>query len=130
MIIGYTSGVFDILHIGHENFLQACKRQCDILYVGVDSDTRVKRLKGTLRPVNPETTRVKNVSQYCDYAFIKWKASHTYLETIQPDIIFESSEKRNSTVFRGFKGKYIKIPYTKEISTTKLITLAPCNINA
>lgn len=130
MIIGYTSGVFDILHIGHENFLQACKRQCDILYVGVDSDTRVKQLKGTLRPVNPEIARVKNVSKYCDHAFIKWKASHTYLETIQPDIIFESSEKRNSTVFRGFQGKYIKIPYTKEISTTKLITLAPCNINA
>ncbi|WP_434137617.1 adenylyltransferase/cytidyltransferase family protein [Photobacterium leiognathi] len=129
MIIGYTSGVFDLLHIGHENFLQACKRQCDILYVGVDSDTRVKQLKGTSRPIQQEIIRVKNVSKYCDYAFIKWNPSHTYFKTIQPDIIFKSNEKRNSNGIKSFQGKYIEIPYTKEISTTKLITSSQYNIN-
>ncbi|MGR5274963.1 adenylyltransferase/cytidyltransferase family protein [Vibrio alginolyticus] len=130
MIIGYTSGVFDILHVGHRSFLQACKRQCDILYVGVDSDTRVKQLKGIFRPVQPEIERVKNVSKYCDYAFIKFNPSQTYFESIQPNVIFESSEKCNSKTIQGFQGKYIKIPYTKDISTTKLITSAPCNIVA
>ncbi|EJU9788322.1 adenylyltransferase/cytidyltransferase family protein, partial [Vibrio vulnificus] len=45
MIIGYTSGVFDMFHIGHSNFLEECRKYCDILYVAVDSDNRVKVLK-------------------------------------------------------------------------------------
>lgn len=126
MIIGYTSGVFDILHIGHENFLQECKKQCDILYVGVDSDYKVKQFKDSSRPIQPAFTRVKNVSKYCDYAFIKWAASYTYFEKIKPNIIFESSLKQNSKVLPDFKGQYVKIPYTQGISTTELIALDFC----
>ena len=128
MIIGYTSGVFDIFHIGHEHFLQECKNQCDIFYVGVDSDQRVKMLKGAGRPIQPAKIRVKNVSKHCDYAFIKWESSSYYLQTIQPNIIFESALKQNSSLARCSKIKYVKIPYTETVSTTKLITQTPFRV--
>lgn len=124
MKIGYTSGVFDLFHAGHKIFLQECKSKCDLLYVGVDSDLRVKRIKGLHRPIQSAVVRVKNVSLYCDHAFIKRKPSFEYFELIQPDVVFESSQKVKSTVIENSDIQYIQIPYTDEISTTKLIELA------
>ena len=53
----FTNGVFDILHEGHIKILSEAATHADILIVGVNSDTSVKRLKGNSRPVNTETSR-------------------------------------------------------------------------
>ncbi|HGY0992849.1 TPA: adenylyltransferase/cytidyltransferase family protein [Aeromonas salmonicida subsp. pectinolytica] len=121
MIIGYTSGVFDMLHVGHVIFLQECKNNCDVLHVGVDSDLRVKAMKGSFRPMQPADTRVENVSKHCDYAFIKQDVSSVYINKIKPSIIFESSLKKNIKIDRESQYTCIKIPYTDFISTTKII---------
>lgn len=53
----FTNGVFDILHKGHIQILSEAATFADILIVGVNADTSVKRLKGESRPINNETSR-------------------------------------------------------------------------
>ena len=57
MKIGFVNGCFDVLHIGHIRMLDFAKSCCDYLVVGIDSDTRVKQLKGETRPINDEYDR-------------------------------------------------------------------------
>ncbi len=55
--IAFTNGCFDILHEGHIFSLSQAAKEADYLVVGVNSDASVKRLKGTLRPVNNQDAR-------------------------------------------------------------------------
>ncbi|MGL4307849.1 MAG: D-glycero-beta-D-manno-heptose 1-phosphate adenylyltransferase [Cetobacterium sp.] len=55
----FTNGCFDILHVGHLTYLNEAKRQGNILVVGVNSDSSVKRLKGESRPINNEIDRAE-----------------------------------------------------------------------
>lgn len=54
-----TNGCFDILHVGHLRYLQAARRQGDLLLVGVNSDASVQALKGPTRPVNRAQDRAE-----------------------------------------------------------------------
>ena len=57
MKIIWTNGCFDVLHIGHMRLFKYAKSLGDYLTVGIDSDKRVKKLKGPLRPINSEIFR-------------------------------------------------------------------------
>jgi rfaE bifunctional protein nucleotidyltransferase chain/domain len=56
--IVFTNGCFDILHLGHVEYLNEAKAQGDVLIIGLNSDDSVKRLKGPDRPVNNENDRL------------------------------------------------------------------------
>jgi rfaE bifunctional protein nucleotidyltransferase chain/domain len=58
----WTNGCFDLLHPGHFRSLQAARRLGDVLFVGINSDTSVRRLKGPGRPFIPEGERAEMVS--------------------------------------------------------------------
>lgn len=53
----FTNGCFDILHTGHVTYLNQAKKLGDLLFVGINSDKSVKRLKGFNRPINDELSR-------------------------------------------------------------------------
>lgn len=53
----FVNGTFDILHIGHLSLLQYARQQGDWLLVGIDSDRRVRELKGSSRPINTQHER-------------------------------------------------------------------------
>lgn len=120
MIIGYTSGIFDLFHKGHRNYLLACKESCDFLIVGVDSNYRAKILKGDIRPINDISTRLKHVSVYCDYAFEKIEKSGVYINKYHPDVFFRSRD--NMLKMHKENDKIIYIPYTEGVSTSMLIS--------
>ncbi|NBG93150.1 adenylyltransferase/cytidyltransferase family protein [Pseudomonas sp. 9.1(2019)] len=129
--VGYTSGVFDLFHYGHAAYLRSCKELCDVLIVGVDCDLRVRRNKGGSRPIHGEATRLERVMSdpSVDYCFVKVEDSLFYLNSIRPAYCFYSGESalnraRNEKISRldGFVGFY-SIPYTKAISTSKLISV-------
>lgn len=55
--IAFTNGVFDILHQGHIFSLSEAAKTADFLFVGLNADASVKRLKGESRPVNSQESR-------------------------------------------------------------------------
>jgi len=54
-----VGGCFDILHVGHIQFLDAAKRTADVLIVLLESDEKIKKLKGKSRPINSQLDRAK-----------------------------------------------------------------------
>jgi rfaE bifunctional protein nucleotidyltransferase chain/domain len=70
--VGFTSGVFDLIHAGHIDYLEKAKKICDVLIVGINSDASVKRFKGRNRPVLPERERARVVAGFeaVDYVFV------------------------------------------------------------
>lgn len=84
-----TNGVFDILHVGHIKTFEEAKRQGDILIVGLNSDSSVKRLKGPERPINKEKDRAEVLAalEMIDYIVIFEEDNPIkLLETIKPDV--------------------------------------------
>ena len=61
MIVGLTSGCFDLIHVGHLRYLEKCRAKCDTLIVGVDSDSIVTKAKGKTRPIISETERLEMI---------------------------------------------------------------------
>lgn len=94
-----ATGVFDILHQEHINFLTKAKKEGDVLIVGLESDSRVKKIKGEGRPINQQNDRLKNLTSLniADYVFIlpeKFDSptDHIALITqIKPDVLAVSS---------------------------------------
>lgn len=119
MKIGYTSGVFDMFHYGHEAYLRKCMNLCDFLFVGVDSDIMVKKKKSESRPIITESIRVKSVSSFSSVAFIKYECSEYYKDIIKPDVVFFPNNKLATQSDNA--EEIIFIPYTDRISTTKII---------
>ena len=73
LTVGLTSGTFDLFHDFHLRFLLRCRRECDVLIVGVDSDAEVRRSKGSGRPVMSEFQRLMllDANKHVTFAFIQ-----------------------------------------------------------
>lgn len=128
-IIGYTTGVFDMFHIGHLNILKRAKEQCDYLIVGVSTDELCKSYKKK-EPIIPyeERKAITEAIKYVDEVvpqtdrdkFAAW-------QRIGFDIMFVGDDWKNSPLFteleKNFKNVGVKIvffPYTKTTSSTIL----------
>ena len=127
--IGYTTGVFDLFHIGHLNVLMNAKRQCEYLIVGVSTDELVEEYKKK-RPVIPFRERIEIVKsiRYVDEAvpqismdkFEAWNKYHF-------DAIFHGDDWKNSEMynkyiqeFDGTGVDFVFLPHTDGTSSTIL----------
>lgn len=130
MVVGYTSGVFDLLHKGHINYLNLCKEKCDFLYVGVDIDRIVKEKKGLSRPFQSQYVRRKQIEDLgvADFVMYKEKTTIELLEEINPSIFFAPNNKVISEEVMNYvsasKMEIGIIPYTNGVSTTLLLERA------
>lgn len=93
MIVGLTSGCFDLIHFGHVTYLARCKAQCDRLIVGVDSDEMVRDVKGLERPIIHEMERLEMVRNLVpvDVAFLMHSLAdlQSIAEQFQVDKLFK-----------------------------------------
>ena len=129
IIIGYTSGVFDLFHIGHVKILQKAKSLCDKLIVGVSTDTLVKKYKNK-KPIIPFSERVeviKNnkcvdlvVSQNSLDKFKNWRRLKYDVMFVGDDWYATKKWRDLYIEFRKLGVKIVYLPYTKKTSSTKI----------
>ena len=128
-IVGYTTGVFDMFHIGHLNILKKAKEHCDILIVGVTTDELCQSYKNKL-PIIPyeERKAIIEAIQYVDKVvpqlnrdkFSAWEEHKFDVMFVGDDWkgseLFEAVERKLNNV--GCRVKYL--PYTQGTNSTIL----------
>lgn len=127
--IAFTNGVFDILHAGHIKVLAKAASFADILIVGVNSDSSVKRLKGENRPVNSEQSRALILASLIMVDAVVIFDEDTPLELIKkikPDVLIKGGDYTVETMIGAEivtenGGRIEIIPLEEGFSTTAII---------
>ncbi len=128
MVVGYTTGVYDLFHIGHLNLLKNAKKHCDKLIVGITSDEAAQYKNK--KPFISQEERMEIVSsiKYVDEVVLqddldKIKAWHKY----HYDVLFVGSDWQGTDKWNKYEeelekvgAKVIYLPYTKTTSSTIL----------
>jgi len=128
-VLGFTSGVFDILHPGHVDYLTKARAQSDLLVVGVNSDKSVKGNKGPLRPICSEHDRAAVLLglSAVDYVFIFDEPNNNQnITLLKPEIYFKagdySKEQLSSApIVEGYGGRVEIIPFLSGYSSSEII---------
>ena len=120
-----TNGCFDILHRGHVEYLQKARELGDLLVLGLNSDSSVKRLKGDERPINNEMDRAIVLSALECITYICIFDEDTPLELIKlvkPDILVKGGDyKIEDVVGREYSKETVLIDFVDGYSTTNII---------
>lgn len=126
-----TSGTFDIIHIGHAQYLEAASRYGDFLVVGVDNDEKVSRKKGPNRPVVSETERLQMLAHIRSidlltlkkYEDPKWQL----IRVVQPDTLIATegtyTKDEISTLENAFVERVVVLPPQATTSTSARLRL-------
>lgn len=94
-IVVFTSGCFDILHAGHVTYLAEAKAKGDILVVLLNSDSSVRALKGSSRPIVPEQERAVVIAglESVDYVYIfSDRTPCGIIDKLQPDVVVKGGD--------------------------------------
>lgn len=128
-VIGYTTGVYDMFHIGHLNVIRRAKEQCDYLIVGVSTDELVKKEKNKT-PVIPYEERAAIVSaiRYVDEVVPQidknkigaWEKHRFNKMFVGSDWKGTEEWRRFETQFEPLGVEIVYLPHTDGISSTKL----------
>ncbi|HEX8342000.1 MAG TPA: D-glycero-beta-D-manno-heptose 1-phosphate adenylyltransferase [Tepidisphaeraceae bacterium] len=93
--IVFTNGCFDLVHLGHVKYFQFAKAQGDLLVVGVNTDSSIRRLKGEKRPVVSEDDRIGVLEELQSIDYLIKFDSDTPIELIkavEPDVLVKGAD--------------------------------------
>jgi D-beta-D-heptose 7-phosphate kinase/D-beta-D-heptose 1-phosphate adenosyltransferase len=129
--IVFTNGCFDLLHIGHIRYLEEAKTLGDVLIVGVNSDSSVRKLKGPERPILPVEERAEILSGLgcVDYITIFDELDPLNLiSSLQPDVLVKGGDWTKeqvvgSEVVERSGGEVFIIPFVQGASTSNQIEI-------
>jgi len=91
----FTNGCFDILHLGHLDYLEKSRQQGDRLVIGLNTDDSVSRLKGPGRPINPEHARARMLAalEFVDLVIaFSEDTPKRLIEQVKPDILVKGKD--------------------------------------
>jgi rfaE bifunctional protein nucleotidyltransferase chain/domain len=128
--IVFTNGCFDILHMGHVSYLNEAKNCGEILFLGLNSDSSVKKLKGNDRPINDELSRKFVLENLRSVDFVEIFTEDTpalLIESINPNVLVKGGDWKPSEIvgsdFVLKNGGEVKsLSFKDGHSTTNLIT--------
>jgi rfaE bifunctional protein nucleotidyltransferase chain/domain len=91
----FTNGCFDVLHRGHVYCLRKAKSLGDVLIVGLNSDSSVRKLKGKKRPILPQSDRAEILAalEMVDYIVVfREDTPHRMISALVPDVLVKGGD--------------------------------------
>lgn len=126
--IGFTNGCFDCCHLGHLHSLKRAKSLCDVLVVGVNSDSWIRQHKGKDRPVQDEKTRISILAEFecVDYIIVfNDETALPIVEELRPDVIakqgYSIENWPEGRFVESYGGKVVFLDKVDGYSTTNLV---------
>lgn len=125
----FTNGCFDILHLGHIDYLEKASQMGNKLIIGLNSDDSVRGLKGTNRPINGEYSRARLLAAlgFVDAVIIFNESTPKLLiDKLLPNVLVKGGDYRideivGADTVQAHGGKVTTIDLVSGYSTTKLI---------
>ncbi len=127
----FTNGCFDLIHSGHVDYLKKAKELGDVLIVGLNSDTSIRRIKGEKRPILEEVERSFIISNLKSVDYVTLFDEDTpkeLIDTIIPDILVKGADWAidnivGRDVVEANGGEVKTIKFVNNQSTSKIIKL-------
>jgi len=125
----FTNGCFDIIHSGHVDYLTKAKMMGDVLFVGINSDSSIKRIKGDKRPILDENERAFIVASLKAVDYVSLFDEDTpkeLIEAIVPDVLVKGADWTienivGRDVVEANGGKVETIKFVNNQSTSNII---------
>lgn len=122
--IVFTNGCFDILHIGHLDYLKKSKELGTKLIVGLNSDESVKKLKGHTRPINNQYIRKQMLEHFTfvdEVVIFDEETPYNLIKQIKPHVITKGGDYVKECVVGYDLAEVVIIPFEYDISTTSIV---------
>lgn len=127
--IVFTNGCFDLLHLGHVDYLEKARQLGDKLVLGLNTDASISRIKGPSRPLQDEMSRARIMASLLFIDAVVLFDENTPLELIeavQPDILVKGDDYTIESivgheVVLGRGGEVRTVPLVKGYSTTNIV---------
>jgi len=125
----FTNGCFDLVHAGHVTLLERCKRQGDLLCVGINSDRSTRALKGPGRPIVSQRYRARLLAALACVDYVTVFTGSTPLSLIRklrPNVLIKGADWGRGEIVgaddvQSWGGRVVRIPLVKGLSTSALI---------
>lgn len=126
--IVFTNGCFDLLHYGHVEYLSKAKDLGDVLIVGMNTDSSVKRLKGNHRPLQDESSRATILAslQFIDAVVLfDEETPYNLISLIRPNILVKGSDYKPEQIvgydiLKSYNGEVKTIDFVPGYSTSSI----------
>lgn len=124
--IVFTNGCFDLLHLGHIDYLSKAKDSGDVLLIGVNTDDSVRRLKGESRPLTDQKSRaiiLASLGFVDGVTLFDEDTPYDLINIVQPDVLVKGSDYKAEDVVgydivKAKGGEVITIEFLEGYSTT------------
>lgn len=128
--IVFTNGVFDLLHRGHVEYLAKARAEGDLLIVGVNRDSSVRKLKGPGRPIQSENDRaiILLALRSVDFVVLFGEATpERVISEIEPDVLVKGADYAlkdivGAKLVKACGGRVVRVRLTRGRSSSKLLT--------